>query len=1015
MNKLNFILTRIALLLLLLNIANITIYAGVDQKKVDSLKNVIANTQDSKEKVNGKIALAKEYLATDKEKVFEYLNQAIDISKEANRPDLLFSSYNNIGLAYHNVSEYDKAIKYFQKALSYKNKLRSDEQRKMIGSTYNNLGRAYSSKDDKDSSLYFYKKSIKSKEQTGQYLSMAKTLSNIGVLYFRLDNYQKAYEYFIESLKMKKKHGADPRSLSKTLTNIGNVFLRTEKHNKAIEYYNRSADIKKQYGDRPGISTVYSNIANILMFNNKLDSSLIYYNKSLKIKKQIGDKRGIAGIYNNIATVYRKKSDLSKSEEYNLKALNIRQEIGNKRGIAASKTNLGSIYLEQGKYNESFKNLEEARKIAEENSYDRVLEEVYYNLTAYYEARNNPQKALGFHKKYHSIREKLLDLDANARIAKLEQKYNKKQKEEIIKRQNAEKKLMLQEKQADKKTKLFLYFLIGLMLIILALVIIQLHSKRRYNKKLKMLNSDLDRRVKSRTWDLQKENDVRQQTEQELRESEQRYRTVMETVNAGIAISDVNEHIIFMNEAFSRMLKYKQEELLDQSLEMIVNTETFARFKQETQSRKKGVSNQYLVKLHCKDGQELDAILSASPLFNDNGQYIGGVASITNITELKNAEASLTEALRKSEKINNTKNQVLNSINEELRSPLQNILGMSELLESTDGKSLTEEQRKLINNILKSAENLKLELLNIASLAEINAQDINTKSELINLKDAYNEAIKPLSNLEKPVINNIESIEEAYISGDIESIHNALGGLIEHALLMSNEKAQVNFFRDKVKFFINIEIIHDGNKLEKEEIENILDPFQETNRNIILENNQVYKTSLFWIRKVMQIHNGRFDISIDNSDMKVLVRFPLEEKAKRSDDSENLLFKELEEHNQPILVFSNSEKLDDVCQKLEQKTSNIDLYHSPGKYIKLLDEGKTLEPNTIVLIDNELEEPWNAEKTMLRLKQQKLENVKFFAVVKKDCCRTNFLLETGFNACIKIDSCIKELASQLHG
>lgn len=69
MNTLNFYLSRIALFLLLLTSASITAYAGVDQKKVDSLKNIIANTEDSKEKVNGIIDLAIEYRATDQDKV----------------------------------------------------------------------------------------------------------------------------------------------------------------------------------------------------------------------------------------------------------------------------------------------------------------------------------------------------------------------------------------------------------------------------------------------------------------------------------------------------------------------------------------------------------------------------------------------------------------------------------------------------------------------------------------------------------------------------------------------------------------------------------------------------------------------------------------------------------------------------------------------------------------------------------------------------------------------------------
>lgn len=1004
-SKLKFIL----LLTFLAGINSNYLIAEVDQSKADSIKKVIDNTNNKKKKFYAYKELSSLYKGSDIKKREEYIRQGLELAEELNSPVLLFKSYSVLGTIEYEKSNYNKALNYHQKSLAYKGQIKNPSD---ISKSYNNIALVYQAKNNIDSALFYYKESLKIKENSGQNLSMGRTLSNIGVLHWKQSNYDKALENFFDALSLKKEHGASPISISKTLTNIGSIYTMTEKYDLALNYYSKSLNLKEKAGDQKGISTVSNNMAAIYQHKGKLDSALTYLEKSLEIKTKLEDKRGHAGVLNNMATIFREQDNLNKAFEYNNRSLKIRREINDKNGIAGSLTNMGAIAIEQGNLNKAEEHLTKALEIAKPKGFDRTLEDIYLNMSNLFSRKNNYEQALAYHKEYHDIREKLLDEDANKRIETLEQKYKDKQQKEIIKRQNTENKLIQTKLSNNRKYTAIMAIIMVLAIMVLLLLIYQNNIKKRYNKKLEALNNDLDRRVRVRTQELQTENNIRQKTENDLLESEEKYRTVTETVNAGIAIADVNEKIIYVNNAFTEMLGYKKEDLLDQTLDMIVNKKTFERFKEESQNRKAGKSNTYHVKLHRKDGQELETILTASPLFNNREEYVGGVAAITDITDLKKAEDSMAKALRKSEKINNIKNYYLKNISEELRIPLNNIAGMSEILKAQSENTLNEEQIKLIENIYSSAEDIKFELLNMANLVQINKSDIITNIQDINLNEKINQITGKLEDTNVNINTDVQ--ENINIFGEQHVIEKIIGSLLENAIYHSKENTvTLKAERDEVMDVAKIKISNTGEPINKEKLEKILDPFDDTRFENPHQEVKQYDYSLVWIRKMLQVLSGRLDISTKDNGMQVVISLPLNKSCEDEKTPKEDLFKVLQEENKPLLIFSNDNNLAELNDIIKDQKQSIMYYPEPSKFINQLNEGKSIPENAVVLIDEKLEEPWTIEKTLLKLKEQKTDNILYIALLHGKCENNSHLSDIGFNKCISSDNFTEELTDYL--
>lgn len=135
----------------------------------------------------------------------------------------------------------------------------------------------------------------------------------------------------------------------------------------------------------------------------------------------------------------------------------------------------------------------------------------------------------------------------------------------------------------------------------------------------------------------------RKQAEAALRESERHYRCIVETASEGVWVFDANNHITFANTRMAQMLGYPLEEMLGRSLFDFIDTESQALIQTYLERRRQGIQERYDFKFRRQDGSDLWVIISATPLFNDQGGFVGVLRMITDISDRKQAEKALQE------------------------------------------------------------------------------------------------------------------------------------------------------------------------------------------------------------------------------------------------------------------------------------------------------------------------------------------------------------------------------------
>jgi two-component system, sensor histidine kinase and response regulator len=256
------------------------------------------------------------------------------------------------------------------------------------------------------------------------------------------------------------------------------------------------------------------------------------------------------------------------------------------------------------------------------------------------------------------------------------------------------------------------------------------------------------------------------------------------SIQEAVCITDAKDVLLFVNDAFLKTYGYERHEVLGKNIFELVRLpansahDTAAipppnllrRWEGELLNRR-------------KDGTTFPIHLSTSPIFDETGRTIALVGVTQDITESRHAIEELQKAKEAAEAASRAKSEFLANMSHEVRTPMNGIIGMTELALDTE---LTTEQREYLQLVKLSADSLLRVINDILDFSKIEAGKLELNFDEFSLQDSVDEVMKALA-----VRADQKGIELAYylrpevpdlIVGDAGRLRQILVNLVGNAI-----------------------------------------------------------------------------------------------------------------------------------------------------------------------------------------------------------------------------------------
>lgn len=406
-------------------------------------------------------------------------------------PQSLVQTYWNLCFEYADVDN-DLALMYGKKSYSLATDI-SDSA--MIVKAARMTAYVYRQMEFIDSSNALCLKVLPIAEQCGTIEERAKLVRGMALNYLWMGEYVLALDYNLEAYRLSIRTG-DPNYLVSVLNNMGLIYYKMSNYDKALSYYESA--LAMQGSNLCEDHTLYLNQSLCYSALKKYDSSRQAISDALRVYPSLEKDNNLEYLF-TLASNYGAQEDFNRAIHYYDVLWEEAVRRNNRRYQLDCAVCLIDIAIKQNQKEKALAYLKKIEHLIGRTSYRNHMMGIYMKLADLYKRNNDIARFVSFQSKYIQLKDSLYNNEYINDMVRVERKHVAEQKNEQIARQQQE----LNETEKAMERQKYLSWFIGILSVLLVAFLMVVYRSYQQGKK---MNMQLNEKVRERTQELESVN-----------------------------------------------------------------------------------------------------------------------------------------------------------------------------------------------------------------------------------------------------------------------------------------------------------------------------------------------------------------------------------------------------------------------------------------------------------------------------------------------------------------------------
>ena len=326
--------------------------------------------------------------------------------------------------------------------------------------------------------------------------------------------------------------------------------------------------------------------------------------------------------------------------------------------------------------------------------------------------------------------------------------------------------------------------------------------------------------------------------------SEEKFRLMIENTPVGVCIIDEYGMFEYVNTAFTELYEYEHDELIGNHITVIILENLYElALKNYNDFINSNIPLSHEWSASTKSGKKLTVLVNSAKTSDITGRQ-KSILFIVDITgrqkmeqELIKSREILKTARDAAESLNRQKSRFLASVSHDIRTPLNSVIGFSELLEQSQ---LSEAQKEMVRCVKNSGSDLLALINDILDLSKIEAGKFEIENAEFDIREVFNNAIKSIfPQAQKKGLNFAVMIDEnitKYIVSDSHRYKQVLNNLLSNAVKFCESgeiKAELKIVSESASYYmVRTRITDSGIGIEPQMLEKLFEPFVQCGHSV---------------------------------------------------------------------------------------------------------------------------------------------------------------------------------------